>query len=159
MHLPSNHCMHICHKVELCGSRIDQFMPIVMSKMIGRKISIFVGNNVWHSDDSYGFGSHVCLHRGKLDAYQSRCSRLLKLTLSLFFLLLLIHYKICKEFSKNHNLYFVLFLLVINLKLGFFLFFRKYKYCVLSKCYHFRRTKRHLFPARYNSDRNRSVWA
>ena len=51
MHLPSNHCMHICHKVELCGSRIDQFMPIVMSKMIGRKISIFVGNNVWHSDD------------------------------------------------------------------------------------------------------------
>ena len=26
-------------------------MLTVMSKMIGRKISIFVGNNVWHSDD------------------------------------------------------------------------------------------------------------
>ena len=40
-----------------------------------------------------------------------------------FLLLLLIHYTICKEFSKNHNLYFVLFLLVNNLKFVFLFFF------------------------------------
>ena len=38
-------------KIEFCGGQVDQYIPIVMSKMIGRKISIYVGKDVWHSDD------------------------------------------------------------------------------------------------------------
>ena len=38
-------------KIEFCSGCVDQYIPILMSKMIGRKISIFVGKDVWHSDD------------------------------------------------------------------------------------------------------------
>ena len=38
-------------KIEFHSGWVDQYIPIVMSKMIGRKISIFVGKDVWHSDD------------------------------------------------------------------------------------------------------------
>ena len=38
-------------KIEFHSGQMDQDIPILMSKMIGRKISIFVGKDVWHSDD------------------------------------------------------------------------------------------------------------
>ena len=37
--------------MELRGGHVDPFMPIVMAKMLGHKISIYMGKDVWHSDE------------------------------------------------------------------------------------------------------------